>query len=177
MNDVLDTKQPIGLMDYSPPSPVRNEFFRKHVDYNPIAARYYPDAFSWHDIVESSAKSFPSKPLHLQINLLEERVGKMLRFYSYVNAWKRDTGHFSVIAQRYQHPSYKAIVEGIGTAAVPLILEELRRNPDRWFSALVTLTGENPAENVSTFYEAVDKWISWGIANQYLSDGTPKSSS
>jgi len=38
---------------------------------------------------------------------------------------------------------YQRIV-GMGLSAVPLILEELRREPDQWFWALEAITEENP---------------------------------
>jgi hypothetical protein len=89
------------------------------------------------------------------------------RFFSLVNKWKNETGHFSVIARRYENPAYKAILE-MKSPAIPLILNELKRNPDRWFSALEKLTGANPAKDAVNFYEAVDQWVAWGIANEYI---------
>ncbi len=38
---------------------------------------------------------------------------------------------------------YQRIV-GMGLSTVPLILEELRREPDQWFWALEAITEENP---------------------------------
>jgi hypothetical protein len=61
--------------------------------------------------------------------------------------------------------------------AVPLILQELQSEPDRWFAALEKLTGENPAKEATNFYEAVDRWISWGIDKGYLLDGNAFKSS
>ncbi|MGA2281635.1 MAG: hypothetical protein ABSG80_15185 [Verrucomicrobiota bacterium] len=89
------------------------------------------------------------------------------RFYSLVKKWKNETGHFSVIARRYENPAYKAILD-MRESAIPMILNELKRNPDRWFSALEKLTGENPAKDAVNFYEAVDRWVAWGIANEYI---------
>jgi PHD/YefM family antitoxin component YafN of YafNO toxin-antitoxin module len=40
-------------------------------------------------------------------------------------------------------PAYQAIIR-MGQAAVPLILGELRREPDHWFVALKRITGEDP---------------------------------
>lgn len=89
------------------------------------------------------------------------------RFEALSRQWKRETGHFSVIARRYQHPAYKSILE-MKSAVVPLILKELRREPDRWFAALQALTGENPAKDAINFYEAVDNWIAWGISKNFI---------
>lgn len=104
----------------------------------------------------------------------EEQVLLALRFQDLVQQWKKETAHYSVIARRYQNDAYKRILK-LGSNAVPLILEELRRNPDRWFSALVKLTGANPAEHARTFYEAVDKWTAWGIQHHHIKDATFKS--
>jgi hypothetical protein len=98
---------------------------------------------------------------------IEEQFLLASRFHDLVQRWKKETGHYSVVARRYQNDSYKKILD-LKSDAVPLILEELRRDPDRWFSALVKLTGENPAEHAKTFYEAVDKWIAWGIQHKHL---------
>lgn len=89
------------------------------------------------------------------------------KFYSLATQWKRETGRFSVIARRYENPAYKAILD-MREPAIPLILNELKRNPDRWFAALEKLTGENPAKDAVNFYEAVDRWVAWGIANEYI---------
>ena len=89
------------------------------------------------------------------------------KFYSLATQWKRETGRFSVIARRYENPAYKAILD-MRELAIPLILNELKRNPDRWFSALEKLTGENPAKDAVNFYEAVDRWVAWGIASEYI---------
>jgi hypothetical protein len=85
-----------------------------------------------------------------------------------VAKWKAETGHFSVIARRYEHPAYKAILEMPKPVVISGILKELKRNPDRWFAALQKLTGENPAKDAINFYEAVDRWIAWGIENEYI---------
>lgn len=95
-------------------------------------------------------------------------TSNQLRFSHLAATWKRETEHFSVIHKRYRHAAYKAILD-MKETAIPLILTELRRSPDRWLEALETLTGKNPAKSAQTFYEAVDDWIAWGIANDHIS--------
>ena len=90
-----------------------------------------------------------------------------VKFKRLVKQWKSETGHLSVIQKRYKHEAYKAIL-AMKKQAIPLILEELKRDPDRWFDALEHLTAEDPAANADTFYEAVDKWIAWGVAHEYI---------
>lgn len=91
------------------------------------------------------------------------------RFLGLAKRWKRETGDYSIIGRRYAHSAYKAILN-LGIEVVPEILIELRRDPDRWFGALEHLTKQNPAKSAKTFYEAVDRWIAWGISEGYLRD-------
>jgi len=58
---------------------------------------------------------------------------------------------------------YQRIV-GMGLSAVPLILEELRREPDQWFWALEAITEENPVppEAAGKVREMARAWIDWG---------------
>jgi len=41
------------------------------------------------------------------------------------------------------HPAYQEIIS-LGEAVVPLLLREVAREPDHWFSALKAITGANP---------------------------------
>jgi len=50
----------------------------------------------------------------------------------------------------------------MGTPVVPLILLELKRQPDHWFWALVAITGQNPVSPESNFDRAVETWLEWG---------------
>jgi hypothetical protein len=58
---------------------------------------------------------------------------------------------------------YQAII-GMGLPVVPLILEELRREPDHWFWALEALTGENPVptEVDGDMSRVSEAWLKWG---------------
>ena len=70
------------------------------------------------------------------------------------------------------NPSYQKII-GMGEAAVPFILKDLRDNgPADWFWALNMITDENPitedmAGNMKAMTEA---WLQWGIKVGYLRD-------
>ena len=57
--------------------------------------------------------------------------------------WKEQSRYLSNTAQMAMLKPYQRIV-GMGLSAVPLILEELRREPDQWFWALEAITEENP---------------------------------
>jgi hypothetical protein len=58
---------------------------------------------------------------------------------------------------------YQRII-GMGAPVVPLILEELRREPDQWFWALEAITGENPvpAGSAGKVREMAAAWLEWG---------------
>src|SRR5881227_755850 len=85
------------------------------------------------------------------------------RFQELAERWKKETAHHSNIAKRAMHPAYQEII-GMGERAVPLLLAELRREPDDWFWALHAITGANPVPaasrgNVRAMAEA---WLRWG---------------
>jgi len=70
-----------------------------------------------------------------------------------------------------QHPAYRKIIQ-LGAETIPLILRELKRQPDHWFPALSEITGFNP---VSPYAEGKiglmsDAWIRWGKGKGYLGD-------
>jgi hypothetical protein len=66
-------------------------------------------------------------------------------------------------------PSYQQII-GIGEPAVPLLLEELRREPDHWFWALEAITMANPVpkEASGKIRQMAMAWIEWGIREGYI---------
>ena len=77
--------------------------------------------------------------------------------------WRADTEALSSVQQTVTNHAYQRII-GLGPGVVPLLLEELRREPDHWFWALSAITGENPVRPGSTFAEAVAAWLDWGRA-------------
>jgi hypothetical protein len=60
-------------------------------------------------------------------------------------------------------PAYLAII-AMGPAVVPLILGELRREPDHWFVALKKITGEDPVpeEERGNIEAMAQAWLRWG---------------
>ena len=87
------------------------------------------------------------------------------RFRQLVKQWKAETGHLSSTARMARHPAYQEII-GMGAPVVPLLLVELRRDPDFWFAALRTITGEDrvPAASAGKVKEMARAWIDWGCA-------------
>jgi hypothetical protein len=88
------------------------------------------------------------------------------RFQHLAAEWKQQSRHMSNTAQMAMLRPYQRII-GMGWDAVPLLLEELAREPDQWFWALEAITDENPvspavAGNVRQMAQA---WINWGKLN------------
>jgi len=66
-------------------------------------------------------------------------------------------------------PEYQQII-GMGRDAVPLILEELQKEPDHWFWALAATTGEDPVppEHKGKLSEMTKAWLEWGERHGYV---------
>jgi hypothetical protein len=58
---------------------------------------------------------------------------------------------------------YQRII-GMGPAVVPLILEELEREPGHWFWALESITEQNPVppESAGKVGQMAEAWTRWG---------------
>src|SRR5260221_158277 len=65
------------------------------------------------------------------------------RFRDLVREWKDETRFLSSIHDIVSHPAYLRII-GMGNEALPLLVNELRREPDHWFVAMQAITGANP---------------------------------
>lgn len=96
-----------------------------------------------------------------------QAVDRVQEFTRLVREWQKDTMFMSSVTQMAIHPAYQRII-GMGQPAVPLILKEMSTNSSHWFWALEAITGENPANDVSTFDEGVQAWLNWGYARGYL---------
>jgi hypothetical protein len=84
------------------------------------------------------------------------------RFHALVGQWKEGTRFLSSIHEMVSHPAYLQII-GMGQQALPLLINELRREPDHWFVALQAITGTNPIPpsargNVDAMSRA---WLDW----------------
>jgi hypothetical protein len=91
-----------------------------------------------------------------------------VRFHVLAQRWKTETSHHSNISKRALHPAYQEII-GMGKAAIPLVLAELRREPDDWFWALHAITGANPVppESRGNLRLMTDAWLQWGLAQGF----------
>lgn len=82
-------------------------------------------------------------------------------FSELTEKWRKETQMMSSITKKSKHPAYQEIIS-MGTPVLPLILRELKRQPDHWFWALVAISEENPVSAESNFDRAVETWLEWG---------------
>jgi hypothetical protein len=91
------------------------------------------------------------------------------RFQRLAAEWKQHSRLLSNTAQMSMLPSYQRII-GMGLPAVPLILEELQREPDQWFWALEAITEANPvpAEAAGKVRLMAKAWVEWGRQHGFV---------
>ena len=84
------------------------------------------------------------------------------RFHRLVRRWRAETAYYSSTTDMLAHPAFVEIVE-MGRKVIPLIVEQLRQQPDHLVGALVRITGENPVSNNDrgNIYAAATAWIGW----------------
>jgi hypothetical protein len=83
--------------------------------------------------------------------------------------WKEETRYLSSTTDIAANPAYQRII-GMGMPAVPLILEDLRKQPYQWFWALHAITGEDPVPESmrGRVREMSQAWINWGVDNELI---------
>jgi hypothetical protein len=85
------------------------------------------------------------------------------RFQRLASEWKEPSRYLSNTAQMAMLKPYQRII-GMGWPVVPLLLEELQREPDQRFWALEGITGEDPVppEAAGAVRRMAQAWIEWG---------------
>ena len=85
------------------------------------------------------------------------------RFHRLAREWKNQSRYLSNTAQMAMLRPYQRII-GMGQPVVPLILEELQREPDQWFWALEAITEENPVppDSAGIVRTMAQAWVDWG---------------
>src|SRR5437764_5649865 len=86
------------------------------------------------------------------------------RFRRLAAEWKEQSHYLSNTAQMAMLKPYQRII-GMGWPVVPLLLEELQRQPDHWFWALEAIIDENPVtpEAEGNVRRVAQAWIEWGV--------------
>jgi hypothetical protein len=91
------------------------------------------------------------------------------RFYDLADRWRKERGHTSKIRELAVNSAYQQII-GMGEAAIPFLLEEMRTRPDQWTWALRAITGVNPVPEQARgrLKEIAAAWVNWGIECGYI---------
>ena len=91
------------------------------------------------------------------------------KFLSLKKEWEDSTAHLSSITEIAMHPVYQQII-GMGPIAIPLILDEMSKNPNHWFWALKAISGENPVlpEHRGRIKQMTEDWLQWGKKQGYI---------
>jgi len=113
---------------------------------------------------------FGSSPLQVAVltDLRDKQFDPTLRntFEELLSQWKEETWFLSSVKKRMSHPAYLKII-CMGAAALPLIFDSLRKEPDHWFGALEAITRENPAPRAENMYQLRDAWLEWAASHGY----------
>ncbi|MHC5538452.1 hypothetical protein ACYOEI_09505 [Singulisphaera rosea] len=91
------------------------------------------------------------------------------RFRRHAAEWKQESHHLSNPVQIAMLKPYQRII-GMGPPVVPMILEELSREPNQWFWALEAITAQNPVppEVLGEVRLMAEAWIQWGERQDVL---------
>jgi hypothetical protein len=98
-----------------------------------------------------------------------DRAPLVARFRRLADRWVADTEDMSMIEDMIVHPAYLEII-GMGPSALPLLLDELEREPNHWFTALMAVSGgQNPVEDAEAgdLDKMTEAWMQWARENSY----------
>jgi hypothetical protein len=90
------------------------------------------------------------------------------RFRDLVRQWREATLLMSSITEMATHPAYQQII-GMGHSALPLIFDEMQREPDQWFWALKAITGDDPIRvaDRGNLPRMAETWLHWAKDHGY----------
>ena len=117
--------------------------------------------------ISAATTSFRYSPAKIEKVERENLVHE--KFRRLTSQWKRETSPFSSISRKCTHPTYQSII-GMGGSAIPLLLSELKQQPDHWFWALKAITGDDPVPtskrgNVKAMTKA---WLDWSRDHGFI---------
>ena len=98
------------------------------------------------------------------------------RFNELKTTLQNETGRHSNLEYRYAHPAHKEIVE-MGVRALPLIMEDLKKEPHWWLKALEQITGHSfpvQEDERGKLKLQIKKWLDWWDA--YIKSSCKKKS-
>ena len=99
---------------------------------------------------------------------IDEQLLVELKFSLLAQQWYEESKLFSFAKQR-ETPTYHAIL-AIGKEIIPLIIKELERGKNVWFSALKKLSGANPVQEESKGnpQKMAADWIQWAKNGKWI---------
>jgi hypothetical protein len=91
------------------------------------------------------------------------------QFQRLIQQWKSESRDSANTDELAVFRCYQRIIT-LGEPAIPLILEELRREPEHWFWALEAITLENPVpeEAMGNNEAMAQAWLQWGFRRGYI---------
>ncbi|PWT78412.1 MAG: hypothetical protein C5B58_15335 [Acidobacteria bacterium] len=92
------------------------------------------------------------------------------QFRTLLRNWKREVAFESSLADVLMNHNYLKII-GLGPEVLPLIFQELEREPGLWFLALESITQEDPAaseDNTGDFRRISELWLQWGRERGFI---------
>ena len=111
------------------------------------------------------------KQIELQVTapLLFNDIFAESKFINLKDTWKRETSMMSSLSQMFSHPAYLNIIS-MGNKALPYIFKELESEPDDWFWALTSITGDDPTrtEDEGNIQKMTDHWLDWARVRLYI---------
>jgi hypothetical protein len=89
-------------------------------------------------------------------------------FEQLASKWKVETGMLSRLDEKYTHTAYQQII-GMGEAAIPFILRDLKETRGHWFWALRAISGESPVpqQSAGDINKVIEAWLEWGRKKGY----------
>jgi hypothetical protein len=113
-------------------------------------------------------------PIDLDEKLKTEAADKVeleTIFNGLAKKWKDETKGQSSVSRIVMHPSYLSII-GLGKEALPMILKDLKNEPNHWFTALraISKVESSPVrpEDAGNIKKMTEAWLRWGKDNGYL---------
>jgi hypothetical protein len=84
-------------------------------------------------------------------------------FQILANDWRNATRLQSSLTKMTEHPAYREIIQ-LGEDVVPILLRELKRRPEPWFTALREITRVDPVspEQRGDWQAMANAWLQWG---------------
>ena len=104
------------------------------------------------------------------VPISRESLFPQMKFYRLKSQWEAETAFLPSISDIAMHPAYQQII-GLGSVAVPLILQEMKKEPGHWFWALKSITGEDPVPpgHRGRINAMTEDWLLWGKEHGYIS--------